>query len=521
MKKGKSKKWLKWLILLAIVGAIIVGIVLFFKNRKPKEVPVFPVNNIGGEDYWEEESSSQGSIKEDKMQSVYVSKTQKVEKILVKEGQAVKEGDVLLTYNTTLSNLELERKQLDIKKLEIDLDKAQKELAKIQTYQPDVPIYGKLPEERPIVEETAPTLPTLPDLTPPLPTVTPENETSPAPLTGEGTNEKPYLFIWSENKEYEKAFIQSLISRAGSDKTEVIAIFMIRENGSLTGNLQTASKIKFTKKENDYAFSILQTYTLENDPLYPNGANSEENTPDETQPQEPLPEVGPIYTATELKRMVMEKENEISEISLNIKIAKNEYKKQKSELENTTVYSKLDGVIKNVLSVEDENLSTKPILVVSSGGGYLVQGRVGEFDLDNIKIGQKVEVRSFESGTSAEGTVEKISDYPLSGSYYNGMGNSNVSYYPYTLRIGEDANFKEGEYVMLKLVSEHEKTSSFYITSAFILSESGKNYAYVAGENNKLEKREVKVGKNRYGMMEIRGRNYNGRPNCVSLWEND
>lgn len=366
-----------------------------------------------------------------------------------------------------------------------------------------------------------PTLPNLPDLTPPLPIVTLEKETNPAPLTGEGTNEKPYLFMWNEHKEYEKEFIQNLIDRAGSDKTEVIAIFMIRENGTLTGNLQTASKIKFTKKENDYAFSILHTYTSENDPLYPNGINSEENSNDESQPEEPLPEVGPIYTATELKRMVMEKENEISEISLNIKIAKSEYNKQKSELENTTIYSKLDGVVKNVLSIDDENLSTKPILVVSSGGGYLVQGRIGEFDLDNIKIGQKVEVQSFENGTFAEGTVEKISTYPLTGSYYTGTGNSNVSYYPYTIRIGEDANFKEGEYVMLKLVSEQPKTNSFYMASAFILSENGKNYAYVAGENNRLEKREVKIGKNMYGMMEIRKRHHKRRPNCVSLWKSN
>lgn len=116
MKKGNSRKWLKGIILLAIIIAIIIGIVFFFKSRKPKEVPVFSLNEAGGEDYWQNESSSQGSIKEDKMQSVYVSKTQKVDKILVKEGQTVKQGDVLLTYNTTLSTLELERKQLRYQK---------------------------------------------------------------------------------------------------------------------------------------------------------------------------------------------------------------------------------------------------------------------------------------------------------------------------------------------------------------------------------------------------------------------
>ena len=88
---------------------------------------------------------------------------------------------------------------------------------------------------------------------------------------------------------------------------------------------------------------------------------------------------------------------------------------------------------------------------------------------------------------------------------YNGLGNNNVSYYPYTVKLDDSANFKEGEYASLEFIFEEEKTNSFYVTSAFVLSENGKNYAYIAGEGDKLEKRELNIGKNMHGMVEIRG----------------
>lgn len=503
MKKKKSKKWIKYIIIILVVLAIIAGIIIFFATRKKAEVPVYSVRDVGNINYWENNSRSEGMIKEDKMQSVYLSSTQEVEKVLVKEGQNVKVGQALLKYNTTLSNLELERKKLDIKKQELQLNNAQKELEKIQTYKPGEPTYGSLPEEPEEPEEKPKFHDTVPDIVPPTPVISPESEMKPAPLTGEGTLDKPYMFIWKENKEYDQEFIKALIERAGIGKTEVIALFMVREDDSITGNLISCSKIKFNKKDENYGFSILGAWNgNENDPLYPN-ENSKDNIPESVIPE--IPEVGPIYTAAELKKMIIEKENEINEIILNIKVAKSEIKKLQEETKNTTIYSKIDGVVKTVLNPEDESSKTKPIIVISSGGGYYVQGRIGEFDLAQINIGQKVKVQAFESGASNEGTIEKISDVPLTDRYYNGIGNSNTSYYPYTVKLDDSVNFKEGEYASMEPVFENEQSSSFYVIGAFVLSENGKNYAYIANENNKLEKRELNIGKNMHGSLEVRG----------------
>ena len=193
---------------------------------------------------------------------------------------------------------------------------------------------------------------------------------------------------------------------------------------------------------------------------------------------------------------------------MNIKVAQSEYKKLKSELENTNVSAKLDGVVKTVLDPESDEAKVKPVIVVSSGGGYYIQGRVSELLLDTIKIGQKVNVQTFETGSFAEGVIEKISDSPLSDRYYNGMDNPNVSYYPYTVRVDDSANLKEGEYASLSLVNEQienqQNSESFYMPSAFVISENGKNHVYMRNSENRLEKREVIVGKMMHGLLEIR-----------------
>ncbi len=134
MKKIKlfqKKVMIPFIIILVIVVATVLGIYLYKKNNV-KEVPVFSMNDIGMTDFWQDSNQTEGLVKEDKTQSVYLSSTQEVEKILVKEGEQVKKGTPLIKYSTTLTSLELERKQIDIKKMELQLDNAKKELEKIR-----------------------------------------------------------------------------------------------------------------------------------------------------------------------------------------------------------------------------------------------------------------------------------------------------------------------------------------------------------------------------------------------------
>lgn len=150
------RKLKKTLIILAIVAVVGCGGFFgwkYFRQSSAAPVKVLPFSFVGMTEYWGDSRESYGPVTTDKIQTVYLSDTQTVSKILVKEGQEVKKGDLLMSFDTSLSQLELERKELEIQKDQMDLDDANKELQRISWMVP----MGTPPTE----PETEPTEPDL------------------------------------------------------------------------------------------------------------------------------------------------------------------------------------------------------------------------------------------------------------------------------------------------------------------------------------------------------------------------
>ena len=107
------KKIIKIIIIILIIVSLLVGLVAGLKvirKKNAKKVAVYSVKSVMLDPaFFMEDSTSYGEIGSDKVQSVYVSDTQKVKEVLVHEGQEVKRGDILLTYDSTLTELQLER----------------------------------------------------------------------------------------------------------------------------------------------------------------------------------------------------------------------------------------------------------------------------------------------------------------------------------------------------------------------------------------------------------------------------
>lgn len=93
--------------------------------------------------------------------------------------------------------------------------------------------------------------------------------------------------------------------------------------------------------------------------------------------------------------------------------------------------------------------NNEPVVKVSGGGGFFIQGSVGELNRNEIEIGQTVQVMSYNTGESFEGTITAVGDYPLTGTWYSGDGNPTVSYYPFTVTIDESANLEAGTYTQI------------------------------------------------------------------------
>ena len=138
-RKSKWKGLVIALVVMAVVAGAGFGGWYFLQNRSTEPVKVIPFQYIGMTEYWGDNRESYGFVSTDRIQTVFLTGTQKVTQILVQAGDTVKKGDVLLTYDTTLSDLALDREKLAVEKLKLQLDEAKDELKDIKKMKPMVP----------------------------------------------------------------------------------------------------------------------------------------------------------------------------------------------------------------------------------------------------------------------------------------------------------------------------------------------------------------------------------------------
>ena len=136
MKKQNKKKIIITVTAVGLVVAIGLGVWFGVSRGRSEPVKVFAFNSVGMTEYWGDSQESYGPVSTDKIQTVFLSSTQTVTEMKVAQGDEVKKGDVLMTFDTTLSDLQLERKRLEVEKLKLDLETAQKKLKDIRNMKP-------------------------------------------------------------------------------------------------------------------------------------------------------------------------------------------------------------------------------------------------------------------------------------------------------------------------------------------------------------------------------------------------
>ena len=183
------------IVVLALVCGGIYGGLTFYRNSQRKPVPVYSVTEViqPADSFFFEEEQAYGSVAADRIQSVFVSSTQNVKEVLVSEGDTVKKGDVLVTYDTTLSDIALEKAEIELAQQELALRKSEEELAKINQLVPssDDEEYDDTEIEEP--EEPEPTETPTPE-----PQVF-DPQTTGVRISGSGTIDDPYIYLWGIN----------------------------------------------------------------------------------------------------------------------------------------------------------------------------------------------------------------------------------------------------------------------------------------------------------------------------------
>lgn len=204
--------------------------------------------------------------------------------------------------------------------------------------------------------------------------------------------------------------------------------------------------------------------------------------------------------------MRAEKQKEIRDLDLKLRMDKVELERMKQEAANGVVTSKLDGTVLRVNDPDTAKQEGSPVVIVSGGGGYYVKTGVTELDRDKYPVGTQMRIQSWEHG-EVYGTVAEISDTPVSSSnnpYYS-SGNQNVSFYTMLIALDADSPLREDEWVDVYFnAASTASEDALRIETRFIRQDEGGSYVYLRGEDQLLHKQYVTTGVVQWGYTEIK-----------------
>ena len=573
MKKLNRKKKL----LIAATASVLVialGIGIFAVSRGGGEpVGVYPFEYIGMTEFWGDSQESYGPVTTDKIQTVFLSDTQTVTEILVKEGDEVKKGDKLMTFDTTLDGLALERQRLAVEKVRLQLEDAQAQLEKTwdivpwdtpgdpyaEPTEPDLGAeltrayqisqnvkFDGSSEEKALIcwmKDTSDISDTLLDTlwqraveyqnrnsakpvshASALPETTGATEPVQLVLTTEETTvpteettvptEETTVPIEETTVPTEETTVPTEETTVPTEETTVpteettipteetteptqpsvmvsdfyVVIKVTEDNMALGSRLTWQGMRVYRSAQGGYSFRFFDAWAVE-DHMLPK--EEEETIP-------PDIDYGPSYTIEDLARMRAELRKQIKELEFDLKMETAEYKIMERELSDGNIYAEVDGKVVSLLTEDEAKASRQPVIKVSGGGGFYIEGSVSELEKDNLKPGQEVTVNDWNTGMTYTGEVKEIGDFPSGDDSWNGMGNPNATYYPFQVFVDESADLQSGRYVSVTYSTSAE-AHGIYLQNPFVRTEQGRSYVFVLGEKGRLEQRYVTVGKSLWG----------------------
>ena len=536
-KPRMSKKLKKAIIIAAcavgVCGAVWGGLTIA-RNAQRSDVKVYSVNDFCMTDYWGDTSSTSGMVTTDKIQKVFLSSSQTVNKVWVAEGDSVRKGDKLISYDSTLTQASVEQAKIDydrqdeslttakneleyLKKaknketLKQELDKLTAELDALKKKydeDPDHPYNGDAPVTEGAIKDYKKTM-----------TV--------KGADGSDQTVNVLYYSWLSTSRLNDSKVEEILTnlitlRADKDHPSVdtYVVLVQRYEDKVGGYV-----------DNTVGLVITETYTAGDDTAVPAVPESRSvsfsvrsDLPEFEDTERKYDDVAikklqqkinlaNMYLENsmeqkDLAKAIVDKAQEVKEKEVNLRLAKLSLDKKTKELGDGNVYAEFDGTVKAVRNADEAYNNSEAVIELSGGGGYYVTGTLSEMELGSVKVGDTVSISSWMTGAACEGTIVSIDDYPTTSGNSWGDGNSNVSYYPFKVFVEEDAGLQANDYVDIQYqkAGTQEQGSSLYLQSWFIRTDNGKSYVMARNEDGRLEQRWVQTGRDLWGSYtQIRG----------------
>ena len=531
-----------------IVLALGIGFAVKNSGKAVKVAPVSSVNSGG----WYDDSgiASYGTVTTNQKQDIYVDDTMPITQVYVKAGDTVKVGDRLVAYDTTLSSLELEMKEMQIQGIDLNIQNLQKEITQLKgtkTAKADtvasVVQTSADGEQQPTVQKMSAVKTTVLNTSKEDENKKPDGDTSKDDTTKDDNTkddvpssaiERPFPEALKGKEVYSEITLDSVpYNKEDADGTMEKPYRYLCAPGAA---VNAPFMLKVLKEGQVCAFDVVDNaeaptkfvscWILDGktgqvvipDPQ-PTPDPEPTPNPEPTPEPEPIPEPEPapepdisedpvipdtpaLPSKEEVTKQIKEKEQKIKDLGLSKRSAELELKKLKKKVGDGVIKSTVEGVVKEATDEASAKNENKPVVSVVGEEGFYVTGRVGETMLDQIKEGMTATVMSWQSGESYEATVTGVGNSPVSD--YSTGENQNQSFYPFTLVIHGDANLATGESVNLSMNGiAAGSDGSIYLEKMFVREEGNRYYVYKRGDNGRLTKQYVEVGKNMYNSLEI------------------
>lgn len=525
-----GKRLKKTLIIVACVAAgcgAVWGGLTIARNAQRGDVNVYAVGDFAMTDYWGDSSNTSGMVTTDKLQKIFISQSQTVTKVWVKEGDEVRKGDPLVSYDSTLTeatvekakvaydravaNLEAAKGQLELLKKAENKEQLEAELAKLEKQLAELKEKYDKDSNPPYDADAAVTEKEL------LPTVTIKDDN--------GNSHIVHYYAWTANSVLSAEYLLGTTFgerlRASEKTKEVVTniVLVKRAGDKVGGGVEASWGVRVTetyKKTGTGAddYKVSQDVRLVTDlPAYEDKGRTYEDSEEITKLEKKIAYAQELVAASmtreELNKAVAAKTQEIKETEISNKLAKLDLDKKLRELGDGNVYAEFSGTVKTVRDATEAYNNSEAVVELSGGGGYYVSGTLSEMDLGSVKVGDTVQISSWRTGAFCEGKIVSIDDYPTQNSNNWGDGNRNASYYPFKIFVEEDANLEPNDYVDIqyqKVSTQQQTGSSLYLESMFIREDNGKSYVMVRNEDGRLEQRWVQTGRDLWGSYtQIRG----------------
>ena len=577
---------------IAVIGGgtvLVLGAGIWFgaKHFRKTTVPVYSMEELAQE-VWGNTTSLEGSVSSNVSQQVRLMDKQIVSQVHVTEGQEVKEGDPLLTYDMTLVNIDLEmekinKQQLEVKKKGLEqelkdlkngkwssvsankeynlefLGGAKKEWKLVQTAEQEGDGEVTTPPEENEGEPKSPTgeseQPVLPEggegetnspagePEQPVPPEGGEGETNP-PAEDPDPELPPATEAIAYSRLYWDISLEDPIPPAAEDNVLVEMAVPYKQEGNTLYFLckkdvwvqgaflnQIAGFRLGEEKEEAPLNCVLEQHIEDKveEPMLSQmtiyGEKIEERFKPDTWyrsklglsewEEVPIPGVeepgGDIffptpgdsiiggYSKEELNKAIGEKEREIATAGLDIREADLKIKKVEQKLQDETIRSTINGVVKKVGDPLKGEINGEPFIVVESSGGVYIKGYLSEDMLGKVKPGQVVSGMVYESMMPFQAEVKEVSPYPADD--YAMYNNREVTYYPFTAFIQDSTGLKDREMVTMDLPQEDGAISGIFLSKEYVRSKDGEDYVLKEGKNGKLVKQPVRTGRTFYGSL--------------------